>query len=69
MLPVGPGGAPVFVGVAEPGVTVELLDGAVVVATGIANERGEWILMAPGPAGVAGTFTVRAAPAAEPAPP
>lgn len=42
--------------------TVELLDGALVVATGVANERGEWILMAPGPGGAAGTFTVRVAP-------
>lgn len=63
VLPVGPGGAPVFVGTAEPGVVLELLDGALVVATGVANERGEWILMAPGRAGAAGTFTVRVAPA------
>ena len=59
VLPVGPGGAPVFVGTAEPGATVDLLDGAIAVATGIANERGEWILAAPGPAGNAAGFTVR----------
>ncbi len=59
VLPVGPGGAPVFVGTAEPGATVDLLDGATAVATGIANERGEWILAAPGPAGNAAGFTVR----------
>jgi len=59
VLPVGPGGAPVFVGTAEPGATVDLLDGAIVVATGIANDRGEWILAAPGPVGNAEAFTVR----------
>ncbi|MCW5716606.1 MAG: LysM peptidoglycan-binding domain-containing protein [Bauldia sp.] len=59
VLPVGPGGAPVFVGTAEPGAIVELLDGAIVVATGVANARGEWILAAPGPVGNPETFTVR----------
>lgn len=59
MLPVGAGGAPVFVGTAEPGATVDLLDGAVVVATGIANERGEWILAAPGPVGNPEALAVR----------
>jgi len=59
VLPVGPGGAPVFVGTAEPGATIDLLDGATVLATGVANDRGEWILAAPGPARNVAALTVR----------
>lgn len=42
-----PGGPAMLVGEAEPGATVELLDGDEVAATAEANERGEWVVVVP----------------------
>ncbi len=38
-------GSAIIVGVAGPGVTVDLLDGTTIVARAEANARGEWVLM------------------------
>lgn len=52
-------GRAVLVGTAEPGATIELLEGGVVIARATANERGEWIVAPDGLAPGTHIFAIR----------